>query len=89
MDIFERYANESNIEADEKLENSDMNPETVLHESGGFYTAVERLIEERCIFMYSLLEKGVCVCVCALSIFRCVHVFVQKERQLVHNLVQI
>lgn len=64
MDIFERYANESNIEADEKLENSDMNPETVLHESGGFYTAVERLIEERCIFMYSLLEKGVCVRVC-------------------------
>ena len=34
-------------------------------------------------------KRGVCVCVCALSIFRCVHVFVQKERQLVHNLVQI
>ena len=62
MDIFERYANESNIEADEKLENSDRNHETVLHELGGFYTAVVRLIEERCIYYVQSFRK-VCVCV--------------------------
>ena len=63
MDIFERYANESNIEADEKLENSDRNHETVLHELGGFYTAVVRLIEEGCIYYVQSFGKG-CVCVC-------------------------
>lgn len=78
MDIFERYANESNIEADEKLENSDRNHETVLHELGEFYTAVVRLIEERCIDYVQSFGKGF-VCVCAMSIFRCVHVLVQRN----------
>ena len=78
MDIFERYANESNIEANEKLENSDRNPETVLHELGGLHTAVVRLIEERCI-MHSLLAKGLCVC--HEYFFRCVHVLVQRSRK--------
>ena len=41
MDIFERYANESNIEADEKLENSERNHETVLQELGEFYTVLQ------------------------------------------------